>query len=149
MITQELLDKIINKWGEDSQIDIAIEEMGELIQALIKLRRACKDKNDEKVKEAADHVCEELADVSLMMEQLKRTIFPIEEIEKWEKFKIDRITKILDKEEFIECDNCDGCGWYEGGQFIQTTCEKCKGTGQVEAKNEFLHHPYGGEREYL
>ena len=101
MISQELLDKIINTWGEDSQIDIAIEEMGELIQALIKLRRACKDNvnafTNEKVKEAADHVCEELADVSLMLEQLKRTIFPIKDVEKWEKIKIDRITKILNK----------------------------------------------------
>jgi hypothetical protein len=29
------------------------------------------------------------------------------------------------------CDRCDGCGWYEGGEFLQTTCEKCNGTGIV------------------
>lgn len=27
------------------------------------------------------------------------------------------------------CDRCDGCGWYEGGKTLQTTCEKCGGTG--------------------
>ena len=27
------------------------------------------------------------------------------------------------------CDDCDGCGWVEGGKAIQTTCHKCKGTG--------------------
>lgn len=33
----------------------------------------------------------------------------------------------------IECDLCDGCGWYEGGESIKTTCEKCNGTGMVAA----------------
>jgi hypothetical protein len=27
------------------------------------------------------------------------------------------------------CGYCDGCGWYEGGKTLQTTCEYCKGTG--------------------
>lgn len=27
------------------------------------------------------------------------------------------------------CDQCDGCGWYEGGKALQTTCEQCNGTG--------------------
>ena len=27
------------------------------------------------------------------------------------------------------CDRCDGCGWHEGGKTLQTTCEKCGGTG--------------------
>lgn len=27
------------------------------------------------------------------------------------------------------CDRCDGCGWYEGGATLKTTCEKCGGTG--------------------
>jgi hypothetical protein len=31
------------------------------------------------------------------------------------------------------CDRCDGCGWYEGGKAIQTDCEKCNGTGVVQA----------------
>lgn len=31
-----------------------------------------------------------------------------------------------------ECDRCDGCGWYEGGKTLQTTCEECNGTGIVK-----------------
>jgi hypothetical protein len=27
------------------------------------------------------------------------------------------------------CDRCDGCGWYEGGKTLKTTCEVCGGTG--------------------
>lgn len=36
------------------------------------------------------------------------------------------------KEEW--CDNCDGCGWFEGSESLQTTCGKCKGTGVVKIK---------------
>jgi len=34
------------------------------------------------------------------------------------------------------CDNCDGCGWYEGGKTLQTKCEKCNGTGVVPPQPE-------------
>lgn len=30
------------------------------------------------------------------------------------------------------CDLCDGCGWYEGGEALKTTCANCNGTGSVE-----------------
>lgn len=30
------------------------------------------------------------------------------------------------------CMTCDGCGWYEGGKCLQTTCEKCKGSGVIK-----------------
>lgn len=29
------------------------------------------------------------------------------------------------------CMDCDGCGWYEGGETLKTTCKKCGGTGVV------------------
>ena len=28
-----------------------------------------------------------------------------------------------------ECDRCDGCGTYEGGKTLLTTCEVCGGCG--------------------
>ena len=43
-------------------------------------------------------------------------------------------TEIIKVQE--ECDFCDGCGWYEGGITIMTTCEKCEGTGSVEVERE-------------
>jgi DnaJ-class molecular chaperone len=30
------------------------------------------------------------------------------------------------------CPRCDGCGWYEGGKTLGTTCEQCKGTGKIK-----------------
>jgi DnaJ-class molecular chaperone len=35
-----------------------------------------------------------------------------------------------------ECDFCDGCGWYEGGPTLMTTCEKCGGLGYIEKERE-------------
>ncbi len=33
------------------------------------------------------------------------------------------------------CDQCDGCGWYEGGKTLMTFCRTCNGTGEVVKKN--------------
>jgi uncharacterized phage protein (TIGR01671 family) len=38
----------------------------------------------------------------------------------------------VEEQESKLCDQCDGCGWYEGGPAIQTQCEHCNGTGQIE-----------------
>lgn len=29
------------------------------------------------------------------------------------------------------CDDCDGCGWVEGGAALQTPCKTCEGEGVV------------------
>ena len=29
------------------------------------------------------------------------------------------------------CELCDGCGWYEGGPTLRTTCSSCNGTGII------------------
>ena len=34
---------------------------------------------------------------------------------------------------WMECDNCDGCGWTEGGRTLKTTCRTCHGKGKVRA----------------
>jgi len=32
------------------------------------------------------------------------------------------------------CGDCDGCGWYEGGKTIKTTCPACEGSGMVRRR---------------
>ena len=34
------------------------------------------------------------------------------------------------------CDDCDGCGWVEGGETLKTDCKTCKGTGVLKLKKE-------------
>jgi hypothetical protein len=38
-----------------------------------------------------------------------------------------------EKPALIECDRCDGTGFYEGGKTMLTRCEVCNGTGAVRA----------------
>jgi hypothetical protein len=46
--------------------------------------------------------------------------------------EIDRLQRVSNDPQYIECDLCDGCGWYEGGPTLETQCERCGGTGQVK-----------------
>ena len=35
---------------------------------------------------------------------------------------------------YEDCRDCDGCGWYEGGKTIKTTCQQCEGRGLVRRR---------------
>lgn len=71
----------INQFGEENQIQIAIEECSELIQALCHFQRKRKTKSQ---------VCEEIADVYLSLESLKH-IFMREDIDRHFEKKLDRL----------------------------------------------------------
>ena len=66
-------------YGEDSQIDVAIEEMSELTKELVKYKRS-KVHFREKLATSKEKVLDEMADVSFMMEYL-RVIFQISDDE--------------------------------------------------------------------
>lgn len=78
-IVSDTITAMLEKFGEDSQIDVAIEEMSELIKELIKYKRS-KIHFREKQAASREHVVEEIGDVMFMMEYLKR-IFGVTEIE--------------------------------------------------------------------
>lgn len=77
--------KAIETWGNESQIELMIEEMSELTQAIQKNKRG---------KDNLDNIHEEIADVSLMIEQMNM-IFDKSEINKWKELKIERLKKRL------------------------------------------------------
>lgn len=64
-----LYQKAIKEYGTMSQIDMCIEEMSELTKALLKHRRAMGDVVKEK--KAKENIKEEMADVSIMLEQME------------------------------------------------------------------------------
>lgn len=70
-------------YGEIAEIDVAIEEMSELIQALSKYKRG-KEHNVE----------EEIADVSIMLNQLN-IIFDNRKVKKIKRRKISRLNNRL------------------------------------------------------
>lgn len=77
----------IEKYGNDSQIDVAIEEMSELIKELLKNRRG---------KQNRCNIADEMADVYIMLEQLKFIFFIGEnELKANAEFKLQRLNKVL------------------------------------------------------
>lgn len=88
-----ILGKAIETYGNESQVDMAIEEMSELTKALLKYRRALKGNTDISVSKAHSDILEEIADVEIMLDQMK-IIYgePICE----RKHKIDRLKERLD-----------------------------------------------------
>ena len=83
----EILTDVIYTYGEDSQIWMAIEEMSELSNALAKYRRGRVTHED---------VCEEIADVAIMIIQLSK-IFGPDDVSDYFERKLDRLDKRLTK----------------------------------------------------
>lgn len=65
-----LYNKAIEKWGFTSQLDQLIEESGELIVSINKLKRSELDLQDKR-EQIFDNFIEELCDVSMCIEQMK------------------------------------------------------------------------------
>ena len=92
---QEILERAINTFGVNSQVDMAIEEMAELTKALLKYRRCCNGDAyvDDKDK-LFGNVIEEMADVQIMLNQL---YIMFGEPVNYPKDKIERLKERLDK----------------------------------------------------
>lgn len=93
-VDTEVLNKAIDEYGTSPQIDKAIEELSELIKALLKERYARMTDNHN---EAIANVCEELADAIIMLNQLEIIFteryhaFRREDLQRMVNFKIERL----------------------------------------------------------
>lgn len=92
MTRQDKLLYIVTKYGSKPQEDMAIEECSELQKAILKNRR----------KPSVEHwgdIVDEIADVEIMLEQLKTIYSCRREVEERIDYKLDRqINRILGKE---------------------------------------------------
>lgn len=67
----DTLKRAINTNGISTQEDVAIEEMSELVKAILKRRRAIKkNATADKLRETENNIREEIADVVIMIQQL-------------------------------------------------------------------------------
>lgn len=85
----ELYQKALSKWGASAQKKMLMEEVGELLSAVGKFDRMRVEENS---------VITELADVSIMVEQMA-TLFGYENFEKEKEYKLNRLEKRLKKHE--------------------------------------------------
>mgnify|MGYP005862007985 CR=1 FL=1 len=128
---EELYKRILDAWGVESQLNMVIEEVGELLQAISKLRRS-HNKSDIEKDQAYCHLCEEIGDVQNMVNQLKYT-FDKDLIEMYEKQKLVRIEAKVDKFEKKQpvCPKCNGNKELPDGDGI-IECNNCEGRGYIK-----------------
>lgn len=83
---------LLETFGEEVQYQFAIEEMGELLQAICKFKRKKATGNNQEIEKALNNLREEIADVTINMEQLSY-MFGQKEIEEIKQYKIERALK--------------------------------------------------------
>lgn len=94
----EVLQRAINAYGKDSQMDVAIEEMSELSKALIKYRRAEKSQIVLDREQAERSIYEETADVIVMLTQLLMIFGGKDTVQAYTESKVSRLEKRLQGE---------------------------------------------------
>ena len=89
----DILEKAIRHYGAKNQMGVACEESAELIQAISKCLRYKDDI------EARNNLVEEVADVLIMIDQLKIImIIKDYEIECYRRYKLDRLERRIENE---------------------------------------------------
>lgn len=84
MKKEEIFTKAIKQYGEKAQVDVAIEEMSELIQAILHERRG-----------RENNIAEEIADVEIMLSQLKMIYMCKHQVAEFKHKKILRLAERL------------------------------------------------------
>ena len=86
-MTNPVLKRALQTWGEQAQMLMVVEEMSELMKEILK--------NINRKKNNIDAIIEETADVEIMLEQLKENYQIIEKVEAYKKNKIKVIEQLL------------------------------------------------------
>ena len=94
---ESVYKRAVDVWGTESQMNMMTEEIGELLQAISKFRRAY-NKSEETRQEAYNHICEEIADVENMINQF-RYIFDSKVIDMYKEEKLKRTLEKIIKSE--------------------------------------------------
>lgn len=93
----EAIRKIADHYGLNAQLNVATEELAELIQAIARFRRV--DENDMlELARRKNLVAEEIADVEVMLAQIKYLMKIDERVEAVAKYEIERQLKRMKKE---------------------------------------------------
>lgn len=107
MPREEINERAIRLWGVDPQLDMVIEEMAELTQAILKFKRRIGPARMLEFKEVIDRVAEEQADVRIMLDQLSTIMSQYdqmgtkyqERIKSWTELKVTRLVNLMDRQE--------------------------------------------------
>lgn len=82
LMSKAILTQSINAFGRETQMVVATEEMSELQKEICKVLRGLGSE---------DHIAEEIADVEIVVEQLKIMFNNFEQVARWKRRKLDRL----------------------------------------------------------
>lgn len=87
---KQLLERVITANGMNKQLDVAIMELSELMKAICKVRRHSYMQEDCLV-----NLAEEMADVEIILAELKLMFDNEDSVKEWKSCKLDRLEKRL------------------------------------------------------
>ena len=90
---KQLLERVITAYGMNKQLDVAIEELSELIQAICKIKRRDSISNESFA--VKGNLAEEMADVEIVLAELKLMFDNEDNVKEWRTYKLDRLEKRL------------------------------------------------------
>ena len=102
LIDKDLLDKIIEEFGYEPQYNMLCEECAELTKAMLKYIRHAKFSKTDESEGDKTNIADEIADVSIMLSQVKQMLDLESQVEERIKFKIDRLITRLDEHDKIK-----------------------------------------------
>ena len=99
------IKRIANHYGLDAQLNVATEELAELIHAIARFRRY-EGEDQTVISILITGMVEEIADVDLMLTQMKHLLNAEQRIECEMNYKIDRQLKRMKKESEAGDEQC-------------------------------------------
>lgn len=84
----EVYEKALQLWGCKAQATVAIEEMSEVIKEVTKMLRGELDR---------EHMAEEIADATIMLEQLRQMLNINDSVDSWMDYKIAALKRKVEK----------------------------------------------------
>lgn len=97
---KQLLERVITANGMNNQLDVAIEELSELIQAICKIKR--RDSLSNESFAVKGNLSEEMADVEIILAELKLLFDNEGDVKDWKSYKLDRLEKRLKEKSGFE-----------------------------------------------
>lgn len=85
---QRVYEAALNKWGEKLQATVAIEEMAEVQKEITKMLRGQLDR---------EHMAEEIADDTIMLEQLRQMLNINDSVCSWMDYKVAALKRKVEK----------------------------------------------------
>ena len=128
---KKVYDQAVDQWGVEAQLVVALEELNECGKELCKVLRGKGD---------IAHLAEEVADATIMLEQV-RIMFDInDDVQQEMDRKILRLEhRILASKEPVRCEQCDFCDIAWGGA-VRCLNEESQWAGEPVKLDNYCRH---------